>query len=172
MERKLICRKCNGNHLTIKCDEINNQNIQVKHKQTYKELLASNLKITNLKTDNLETNNLETDNLETNNFKTNNFKTYNLKTDNFETYNFKNKLRKQIYRVKIDNLPIDISDPELLELTHDWGNILKLKVLNYNDNSVAYIDFQYEDQANYFIKALHKTSFDSLILCVTHAESY
>ena len=78
---------------------------------------------------------------------------------------------RKIYRVKMSELPNDITEKELMELTYNWGDITKLKVLNYPENSVAYIDFKYEDQADYFVKALHKTVFEYLILSVCRVES-
>ena len=49
-----------------------------------------------------------------------------------------------------------------MELLYGWGNIIKIKVINYPEYSIAYIDFKYKDQADYFIRALHKTYFDNL----------
>jgi hypothetical protein len=37
---------------------------------------------------------------------------------------------------------------------------------------VAYIDFGFEDEAKYFIEAIDKTPFDSLLLSATRVESY
>ena len=44
---------------------------------------------------------------------------------------------------------------------------MELKLLNYTNNSVLYIDFKKEDQADYFIKALNKTYFEYNIISVS-----
>jgi hypothetical protein len=81
------------------------------------------------------------------------------------------KYNKQIYRIKISDLPNDISEKEMMELMYNWGDITKIKVLNYPENSVVYIDFKYEIQADYFIKALHKTIFEYSIINVVKVET-
>jgi len=87
--------------------------------------------------------------------------------NNYEENNFqKNYKRKKTFTIKISNLPEGMKDLEMIELTHDWGHIHNVKVLNYDDISVAYIDFEYLEEANYFIKALDKTPFEYMILDV------
>ena len=46
-----------------------------------------------------------------------------------------------------------------------WGHIIKIRLNAYEESSTAYIEFGYEDEANYFVKALDKTPFDYLLLC-------
>jgi hypothetical protein len=70
------------------------------------------------------------------------------------------------YRVKISELPNDLTENEIMKQLYDWGDIVKLKVLNHNDMSIVYIDFRYEKQADYFVKALHKTNYDHNIISV------
>ena len=79
---------------------------------------------------------------------------------------------KKIYRVKLSELPRDIYEEELMELTFEWGHIVKVKVINYDENSVAYIDFGFEDEAKYFIEAIDKTPFESLLLSASIVDSY
>ena len=90
--------------------------------------------------------------------------------------NFEKKDRKQYfkttYRVKISELPIDMTEEEMMELTSEWGHIVRIKVLNYNESSVAYVDFGYEDEAEYFIKAIDKTPFEMILLSATRVDSY
>ena len=100
-----------------------------------------------------------------NNVNTNNNTNNNINTNNKN----KNKDYKK-YTVKISNLPNNISNYEMMELTHDWGNIIKLKVLNYNDTSVVYVDFKYKEESDYFIKALNKTPFEYMIIDVVYAD--
>ena len=76
------------------------------------------------------------------------------------------------YRVKLSELPRDMNDEEMMELTSEWGHIVKIRVINYDENSVAYIDFGFEDEAIYFVEAIDKTPFDSLLLSATRVESY
>ena len=92
---------------------------------------------------------------------------YSKKNSNIEN---NKKYNKKTYTVKISELPYDITEKELMELTYDWGNIIKIKVLNYQENSAAYIDFKYEEQANYFVKALHKTIFEYLLINVMRVD--
>ena len=97
------------------------------------------------------------------------------KTEKYNN-NFEKKERKQYfkttYRVKISELPIDMTDEEMMELTSEWGHIVRIKVLNYNESSVAYVDFGYEDEAEYFIKAIDKTPFEMILLSATRVDSY
>lgn len=94
-----------------------------------------------------------------------------------EKVEFKNNRREKYfskitYRVKLSELPRDMTEEELMELTAVWGHIVKIKVINYDENSVAYIDFGFDDEAKYFIEAIDKTPFDSLLLRATKVESY
>ena len=77
---------------------------------------------------------------------------------------------KTTHRVKLSNLPTDMTEEEMMELTCDWGNVIRIKVLNYEESSVAYIDFGYMDEATYFIEAIDKTPFEYLILAASIAE--
>jgi hypothetical protein len=78
---------------------------------------------------------------------------------------------KTTYRVKISELPTNITEEEMMELTCDWGHVVKIRVINYNESSVAYIDFGYEDEADYFVRALDKTPFELLIISVSRVSS-
>ena len=42
------------------------------------------------------------------------------------------------------------------------GDIAHVNIKNYNDTSIAYIEFKDEKQADYFIKAPNKTYFEYL----------
>ena len=78
---------------------------------------------------------------------------------------------KITYRVKLSELPRDMSEPEMLELVSEWGHVIKVRVINYNENSVAYIDFGFEDEATYFIEAIDKTPFELLLLSASRVDS-
>jgi hypothetical protein len=86
--------------------------------------------------------------------------------------NFKEKRHfKTTYRVKLSELPMDMTEEELMYMTADWGHIVRLKVINYDDNTVAFIDFGYEEEANYFVEAVDKTPLESLMISATRVDS-
>ena len=64
-----------------------------------------------------------------------------------------------------------MTEEEMMELTCDWGHIVRIRVLNYPESSAAYIDFGYEEEANYFVNALDKTPFGFLVISVQRVES-
>ena len=99
------------------------------------------------------------------NNKTFNNKPFNNKTFN-KPYNNKpfNNYNKNTFCVKLLDLPEDISELELRELLLDWGYISKIRIYNNAESTVAYIDFQEEAQAIYFVEAIHKTPFDNMII--------
>jgi hypothetical protein len=144
--KKIICRKCGGNHFTVKCGKD-----QLKE-NTSKDQLKENTSKDQLK------ENTSKDQLK------DNYKTRF--SDTPKKYNKPKYEYKQKYNVQIANLPNDITEEELMELTSNWGNISKIKVVKHSENVNAYIDFLYEDQAKYFVKALNKTPFDNLYLSV------
>lgn len=78
---------------------------------------------------------------------------------------------KTTYRVKVSELPIDMTEEEMMQLTCDWGHIVRIRILNYRESSVAYIDFGYEEEAEYFIKAIDKTPFELLVISAQKVES-
>lgn len=77
------------------------------------------------------------------------------------------KIPRITHRVKISELPLDMTEEEIMDLTKDWGNIVRAKVIIYADNAVAYIDFSDKEQAIYFEEAINNTPFDHRVLSVT-----
>ncbi len=136
-KNKLICRKCGGNHLTMKCGKDKVESVV--EKEIIPEIKEENKELKQPRT---------------------------YKNDNTKSFS-KPRIYKKGYSVKVSDLPMDITERELMELTSDWGNILKIRVNNYEQNSTAYIDFEYEDQANYFVESLDRTPFDSIIINVS-----
>jgi len=65
-----------------------------------------------------------------------------------------------------------MTEEELMELTTNWGHIVRIKLLVYEENSTAYIDFGYEDEAEYFVEAIDKTPFEHRIISACRVESY
>jgi RNA recognition motif-containing protein len=138
-DKKLVCRKCSGSHLTIKCNK----------EQT--------------------TTKLDQDTFSTHNNVLNSKNKFNLTNPNTskinKNYRERNHIRS-INRVKITDLPSDMTEEEMMELTYKWGHIVRIRVLNYNESSTAYVDFEYKEEAEYFVKALNKTPFEYLLISV------
>ena len=133
MTSHIICRKCGGQHFTIKCG----QDKPEENKNKYDKPSE---------------------------YKNKYDKPSEYKNKYDKPFEYKNKY--ETYRVKISELPNDLTENEIMEQLYEWGDILKLKVINHIDTSIAYIDFKYKDQSDYFIKALHKTDFDNHIINV------
>ena len=112
----IVCKKCGGPHITLKCGK-------------------------------------EPKPIETKPIKT------NYKDRKPEAYLDKRK----IVTVKISNLPEDITVYELEKLMNDWGSIARVN-LNYSENKIGFVDFFFKDEADYFIKAVDRTPFDSMII--------
>ena len=140
---KIVCRKCGGEHFTIKCG---------KDKSNPKPEIVPEIEPIKKEEPN-------------HNEQIKNYTEY--KPIKREKYHF-----KKTYRIKLSELPKDMYEEELMELMFEWGHIIKVKVINYDENSVAYIDFGFEDESKYFIEAIDKTPFDSLLLSATSVESY
>jgi hypothetical protein len=137
MASLIKCKKCGGPHVTLKCGkEKQDLNIVLENKFTPKP-------------------NINNDN-----------KNHDMHTHSMHTHSMSFRIdKRKIVVVKISNLPNDITVPELNELVSEWGKIGRINISNY-DNTTCYIDFYFEDEALYFIKAIDKTPFDNLILNV------
>jgi hypothetical protein len=122
MENKLVCRKCSGPHLTIKCG---------KEKEPSK--IEQQIKPERERRDIDEKPRL---------------------------------YRGRGYKCKIQNLPPDITENELMELLYDWGHLISVHVKSYNEFAIAFIEFKFEDEIDYFVRALDKTAFDHSIINV------
>ena len=142
----IVCRKCGGDHLTIKCGKTKDEKpVEEKpiEEKPVEEKLVEKIE---------ENNNNNQEKLE----------------DNKETRRYEPRVS---YRVKVSELPHDITEDEMMELCNNWGYITKLKVINYEDTSVSYIDFNKEECADYFVEALHRTPFEHLLLNVTRVDA-
>lgn len=89
-----------------------------------------------------------------------NNKKYNVQYDKQKISNSE----RNIFKVKIENLPYDISNEELMEQLYNWGDITDIKIMNYAVNSTAFISFSNKEHAEYFIKALDNTKFEFMII--------
>lgn len=143
----IVCRKCGGDHLTMKCGKTKDEK-PVEEKPIEKQENNNQEKLEETK----ENNNNNQEKLE----------------DNKETRKYEPRVS---YRVKVSELPNDVTEDEMMELCNNWGYITKLKIINYEDTSVSYIDFNKEECADYFVEALHRTPFEHLLLNVTRVES-
>ena len=119
---KIICRKCNGPHLTIKCKISQNNEVFLANREPKpNEVFLANREPKNI---------------------------------------------KQFNKVKINDLPINITEDELRELLHDWGHILYLSIKIYNNSANAIIKFGNDEEATYFVEALNGTPFEKNIIHV------
>ena len=85
---------------------------------------------------------------------------------NYKTHDMSKRIdKRKIAVVKISNLPDDITVSELQELVSEWGRIGRINISNY-DNTTCYIDFYFQDEADYFIQAIDNTHFEHSILNV------
>lgn len=82
----------------------------------------------------------------------------------YNKYKYRNYQNNKTYKIKITQLPNNITNDELLELLYEWGDITSINIKNYADTSIAYVIFKYEEQVDYFIKALDKTQFEYLMI--------
>jgi len=73
------------------------------------------------------------------------------------------KKKSQIVTIKLSNLPNDLTIAELELLMQDWGRISRIN-FNKSEDKIAFIDFYYKDEADYFIQAIDRTIFDKLII--------
>ena len=151
---KIICRKCQGNHLTLNCDK--NKNDTCKNKvNIIEENYTSPCNI-------VSSNDVIKPKITFNKFEQKNIGFNSNHLGNASLRNF----RYKTFKVKITDLPNDITDNEILELLYEWGDISHVNIKNYTDTSIAYIEFKDEKQADYFIKALDKTYFEYLIISI------
>ena len=145
MENKIVCRKCQGPHLTIKCGKESENKVEKMIKEEH---------IIQEKTIKIYKENRNQDTPPNRNYNQRNFSENNDFT------------RRKYGQVKISNLPNNVSDEEMLELLQDHGHIIRLKAVNHEENSQVYIDFKTEDMADYFVKSLDKTPFEYQMLKV------
>ena len=189
--KKLVCRKCAGEHLTVKCGKESTTKIGTSNKsETTIETQSSiqvPLKKEYIKTEFKEierprrTNITKDENEDSDSEKkprwekkTGSREAGSREAGSRETGSRENRRsgdnifreRRPLHKVKMSNLPPDMAEEELLELLYDWGNVIRMRVLNYNQNSTAYIEFKNQDEADYLVKALDKTPFEHIMISV------
>lgn len=85
---------------------------------------------------------------------------------NIEKFERKPYVPNKSFKAKMSNLPKDMSYEELSELLKDWGHFNRINIRNYDSSSVAFVEFKFEDELEYFISALDNTPFESVLLNV------
>jgi hypothetical protein len=80
--------------------------------------------------------------------------------------------KRKYNKVKISNLPYDITTEELTCLLENWGHVNRVYVKNFKENSFAIIEFKFKDELDYFIKALNSTPFENQIISVTELDNF
>jgi hypothetical protein len=173
MSSGIICRKCGGNHLTIKCNkdkplDVSQNNNENKQNDGDKKQYNNGEKKQYNNGEKKQYNNGEKkqyNNGEKKQYNNGEKKQYNNYKKNYVNYENKNS-----GKVKMSSLPNDISKEELQELLYDWGHVKYINIKKYYDETVAYIEFRDEDQANYLIEALDNTPFDYRILKLCRIE--
>ena len=152
---KIVCRKCKGPHLTIKCGK------EIKEDLSTKNIILDD-------NNNKEETKDETKSISSNNDK----KKYVNNHQNFKNDDNKDGdkkyFKRNVYKVKMGSLPLDITPEELGNLLYEWGHVTNIKVIPYVDtgNSTAYVEFKYEDEVDYLVKALDRTPFGYLVMTV------
>lgn len=96
----------------------------------------------------------------------NNNKSFDSKNDKSNSPRNFRKHRGEKYCVRISNIPQDLTIRELNDLMQEWGDIGKINFNNSVEYKAAFVDFYIKEEAEYFVKALDRTNFDNLILCV------
>jgi RNA recognition motif-containing protein len=146
-ESKIICRKCQGPHLTIKCGKEKENKVEEKIK-------------------------IQIDEKPRRDFKDTRDNHHQTRDQNYPRRDFKSTKHG---KVKLSNLPNDILEDDLYELLKDWGQVYKLNLVsrdNYSGqggttrSTAAYIEFRAEEQADYFLKAFDNTACNNQILVV------
>ena len=78
--------------------------------------------------------------------------------------------KRKIVTVRLSHLPDDITIEELERLMKPWGSIGRINLNNF-ENKSGFIDFNFKDEADYFINAIDRTSFDHNIIRAEYIEN-
>ena len=179
MENKILCRKCGGPHFTIKCGKEKKEEpvtVEPDTKQHQTDTKSREYKPRETRADgDREYKHREPrEPREPRADGDREYKHREPRADGDREYKPRadRKYFKITYRVKLSELPLDMTEEELMELTTDWGHIVRIKLLVYTDNSTAYIDFGYEEEADYFVEAIDKTPLEYKLLTACRVESF
>ena len=175
MENKILCRKCGGPHFTIKCGKEKKEEpvtVEPDAKQHQTDTKPRDISTREYKP--RADGDHEYKPREPRADGDREYKPREPRADGDREYKPRGdrKYFKITYRVKLSELPLDMTEEELMELTTDWGHIVRIKLLVYTDNSTAYIDFGYEEEADYFVEAIDKTPLEYKLLTACRVESF
>lgn len=138
------CRKCNGDHFTSKCGANDTKNNVFDKKTNESENIVKEF-IKEINPDDIEKEYLQ---------------------ESIKHDKRRNKIRKprmggyeKVFKVKIDNIPSDLSLKNLNKMMLGWGKIGNVKLANDRRDNIKYavIDFYEKDAMNYFIEAIDNT---------------
>ena len=148
------CRKCGGDHFTNKCGKEKEVSKQNDSKKTdYKQ---NDYKKTDYKQNDYKKNN---------SFDKKN-KPFNKRRNNFNR-RFGDKQDINTFRVKIYNIPSDLTLQNLNKMMIGWGKIGNIRINKRGYNISAVIDFYDKDAREYFIEAVNGTPVGFMLLQVT-----
>lgn len=135
----IICRKCGGDHLTIKCGKNTEKPVEKPV-----EISPNKSNKSDYKSDKT----------------TNNIRNKTVRKVNKPTY--------EKYSVCITNLPDDIELINMQYMMMDWGKIGNINMKYSEDKGkMCYVDFYNVEHRDYFIKALDKTPVGSNIINIS-----
>jgi len=139
------CRKCGGPHLTIKCGKEVKEEVKVEdhHINSNKEHHSNSNK------DYHSNSNKEHHSNSNKDYHSNSNKEFSKEKD---------------CKVRIANLPIDMTKGELYHLLEDWGHIKSLFIKENYDSTSAFVEFENSEQSKYFVEALNETPFEYRII--------
>ena len=163
---KIICRKCNGNHLTIKCGKTGASIIEtttIPEQQERKPRDDGGEGKPRFGERGERKQRFEEGGDEKGERKQR-FEEGGERKPRFNKDD--DSYKRQVNKVKISNLPTDMTEEELNELLYEWGTVKHLRLLNYDNGSTAYVEFRYADEVEYLVKALNKTPFEHIMLNV------
>lgn len=134
----VTCRKCGGEHLTIKCGKEKKEDTQQRVKQDDKREEKKE------------------------------FRKPNRNMNSNKTVRKVNKPSYEKFSVLITNLPDDMELINMQYMMMDWGKIGNINLKYTEDKGkICYIDFYNKEHRDYFIKALDKTPVGYNIISIS-----
>jgi len=168
------CRKCGGDHFTSKCGKEKKPEVSKKNDSNHTD---SNHTDSNHTDSNRNDSNRNDSNRNNYNRNDSNRNDSNRNDDSKKNFDMKNKkrsrFRKQFdsniktFKVKIDNLPRDLTLQNLNKMMLGWGRIGDIRLRQNRSSSYALINFFDMEARNYFIDAINGTPVGYMILNVT-----
>lgn len=137
------CRKCGGAHFTSKCGkDKKSENNSIPQEQIKSENISSN-----------------SEHKDFSKIKTKKRSKFRKPIDS--------SVNEKTFKVKINNLPRDLTLHNLNKMMLGWGRIGDIKLRQDKTTSYALIDFFDVEARDYFIEAINGTPMEFMILHVT-----